>query len=68
MVSQFGFATWFRNLVPQLGPPTLASTQAGQVEAEDEPQPTRLGMLRLKLRPIDGATRKLEVALEFSYT
>ena len=39
-----------------------------EVEAGDEfeAQHTRLGMMRLKLRPIDGATRKLEVALEFS--
>ena len=41
-------------MVPQLG----ASTQAGRVDAEDDPQPTRLGMLRMKLRPIDGATTK----------
>ena len=42
------------------------------MEAKDEVEahPTRLalGMLRPNLRPIDGATRKLQVALEFSRT
>ena len=31
----------------------------GWAEDEVEAQSSRLGMLRLKLRPIDGATRKL---------
>ena len=39
-----------------------------EAEVEVEAQPTRLGMLRLMLRPINVASRKLEVALEFSCT
>ena len=78
LVPQLGPSTWSLNLVPQLFPQLGPQTGrvegedevAGRVEAEDEveAQLTRLGMLRLKLRPIDGATRKLEFALEFSCT